>query len=243
MSPFVIVFLIFIFMVGARIDIRDSQGNTVLHYAAKYCHLELCKFLVAQRVPVAARNSNNQTAYDVTDNHVIRQYLLPLQFQSEPSDGGYSANSMAQYNIPHQQPVGGYPPAPSPLRQSAGERRVPSAQPSPVAQHVPPPSFHGAVPPAASNLFGVRPPEPLQLPVNASPTPPGPVPAPPLVGPPQVVAAGVGIQQTPLVPAVSQSETVFSAPAPVQSYTPPSVQPSVTNTRIIQSGIVVTFIT
>ena len=251
---------------GARIDVRDSQGNTALHYAAKYCHLELCKFLVTQRVPVPARNSNNQTAYDVTENHVIRQYLLPLQFQNEqPSmDSGYSGNSMSQYNIPHQQPVGGYPPAPSPLRQSAGaERRVPSAQSSPSAQPVPPTSFPGAVPPGDSHLFGARPPEPLQLAVNNNNsvnsnisninnrpgTPPSfSVPMPPPMGAPHVAAAGLGFQQSaPLAPTGHpQTEEVYSSPAPVpapapvvQSYTPTAYMQSAanSNTRIIQPGM------
>jgi len=248
---------------GARIDVRDSQGNTALHYAAKYCHLELCKFLVTQRVPVPTRNSNNQTAYDVTDNHVIRQYLLPLQFQSEQQqqpamDNGYSNNSMSQYNIPHQQPIGGYPPAPSPLRQSGGtERRIPSAQTSASAQPVPTANF-----PGASHLFGARPPEPLQLSMNNNTTsnnninnsnrpdtpPTFTVPTPPPVGmgPPHIAAAGLGFQQGSTIPAVpvsapSQSEAVYSSPAPpvVPSYTPTAYMQSTanTNTRIIQPGM------
>lgn len=158
---------------------------------------------------------------------------------------------MSQYNstIVNQQPVGGYPPAPSPLRQSGGGRNPHSAHSSPSAQPAGP--FPGAVPPSASNLFGVRPPEPLQIPsINSNPSPNPPpssysAPMPPPVGPPHIAAAGLGFQQAPLLPpsaSVQHSDTVISAPVPppVQSYTPTSYmqpnQASMTNTRIIQPG-------
>lgn len=61
----------------------DSAGNKPLHYAAKHGHHELCKFLVGKGAFPGSRNNTGQTAYDVSDNHIVRQYLLPLQFQDE----------------------------------------------------------------------------------------------------------------------------------------------------------------
>ena len=81
---------------------RDSSGNTPLHYAAKYGNYEMAKFLISRGCPASTKNTQHQTPYDVSDNHVIRQYLLPLQFQSE-RDSGSGKDAFAQYN------TGAYP--------------------------------------------------------------------------------------------------------------------------------------
>jgi hypothetical protein len=43
--------------------------------------VDLVKKLVAQGADVARRNAHRQTPYDMATNHVIRQYLLPLQLR------------------------------------------------------------------------------------------------------------------------------------------------------------------
>ena len=75
----------------------DSAGNSPLHYAAKYGHYELCKLLVEKGSYAGKRNSMGQTPYDVSDNHSVRQFLLPLQFKDEREQssgmGGYTGTS------------------------------------------------------------------------------------------------------------------------------------------------------
>ena len=69
---------------GADINLPDTYGNTPLHYAAKYGHLELCKYVVDQGANVSYKNKQSQTAYDVSESHhAIRQYLLPLVLQHD----------------------------------------------------------------------------------------------------------------------------------------------------------------
>lgn len=59
----------------------DKAGNTPLHYAAKGGHTDVVKMLVGQGAAVERRNASKLTAYDVASDHVIRQYLLPLQLK------------------------------------------------------------------------------------------------------------------------------------------------------------------
>lgn len=73
----------FKFNVGVSYDTPDSQGNLPLHYAAKYGHADLCKNLIERGCSPAKKNSNNQTPYDLSESHVVRQFLLPLQLQAE----------------------------------------------------------------------------------------------------------------------------------------------------------------
>jgi len=61
----------------------DQNGNSPLHYAAKYGHLDLCKYLVERGSMVNIKNKQLQTPYDISESHAVRQYLLPLQFQAE----------------------------------------------------------------------------------------------------------------------------------------------------------------
>ena len=71
------------FCVGVGVDFIDQQGNTPLHYAAKYGHLDLCRFLIDRGAFAGKKNDQGQTAYDTAGSHTARQYLLPLHFQSE----------------------------------------------------------------------------------------------------------------------------------------------------------------
>lgn len=66
---------------GADIITADKAGNTPLHYASKGGHTDMVKMLVGQGAAVEQRNSYRLTAYDVAKDHVIRQFLLPLQLK------------------------------------------------------------------------------------------------------------------------------------------------------------------
>lgn len=66
---------------GADFVSEDKAGNSPLHYAAKYGHIEMVKMLVGQGAAVEKRNSSRLTAYEVATDHIVRQYLLPLQLK------------------------------------------------------------------------------------------------------------------------------------------------------------------
>ena len=87
-------------MTGVAVDFPDLQGNTPLHYAARYGHLDLCRILVERGSFAGKKNDQGQTAYDTTECHTVRQYLLPLQFQSERrySFGASSCNVCNENN-------------------------------------------------------------------------------------------------------------------------------------------------
>ena len=118
-----------LFQRGLQLDMADRDGNTPLHWAAKYGHVDLVKTLIAQGAAVTAQNKSGQTPYDVSTNHVIRQFLLPLQFQVQ---------GQPQTNAPGiiQPPLHGE--IPPQEHQHQNQRLVhqtsyvPSAVPSPV---------------------------------------------------------------------------------------------------------------
>lgn len=95
---------------GVQVEICDQKGDTPLHYASKYGHIDLCKYLVGLGASTICKNNNNQTPYDVTDNHSIRQYLLPLQLAAERikadpitmSALGYTSYQAVTHNPPLQ---------------------------------------------------------------------------------------------------------------------------------------------
>lgn len=66
---------------GADIITADKAGNTPLHYASKGGYTEMVKMLVGQGAAVEKRNGSRLTSYDVATDHVVRQYLLPLQLR------------------------------------------------------------------------------------------------------------------------------------------------------------------
>eukprot|EP01035_Chromulina_nebulosa_P018487 gene18487-24200_t len=133
-----IVALDLILQRGVPIDFPDNQNNTTLHYASKYGHFELCKLLIDRGCSPAKRNSSNKTAYDVTENHVIRQYLLPLQLSTNNQYGNIALppephkpnfnndNSFNQsfqsgsYSVPPMNPPTYHPPQSYPLPPGPG---------------------------------------------------------------------------------------------------------------------------
>lgn len=68
-------------LIGADVNAQDKNGNIPLHAAAKGTRIDIVKYLVDKGADVARRNKHRQTPYDVATNHIIRQYLLPLQFR------------------------------------------------------------------------------------------------------------------------------------------------------------------
>lgn len=117
----------------------------------------MCKFIVERGGSAASKNVQNKTPYDVTDSHVIRQYLLPLQLQQEretygtadPTQLMYAAGSYAS----QQQP--GYP-------TTTGYENQQYVQPTPI------PTYSDAsVPPQPSMADGISAPlTPLINPVQ-----------------------------------------------------------------------------
>ncbi len=146
-----------ILLEGVSLELADTAGNTPLHYASKYGHVELCKVLLERGSSLAKRNKQNQNAYDVSDSHVVRQYLLPLVFQAErsgPSDQqqdfypqmgasgspqlGHTANYVAPPTLNahhHLNPFG---------QSSAGGL--------PTSSSLPPPVYSAGAPPLASGI-------------------------------------------------------------------------------------------
>ena len=68
---------------GVKIDVAGRAQNTALHCAASKGHLDLVKYLVEKEANPAAKNGNGKTPHDVSENHLIRQFLMPLQFRNE----------------------------------------------------------------------------------------------------------------------------------------------------------------
>lgn len=54
-----------------------------MHTASRYGHKDLCQYLIENGCIVGKRDNSGKTAYDVAENHVVRQYLLPLQLTFE----------------------------------------------------------------------------------------------------------------------------------------------------------------
>ena len=71
---------------GVSVEQLDQSGNSPLHFAARYGHYDLCKMLVDRGAFAGRKNASGQTPYDVSQSHMVRQYLLPLQFQSERAE-------------------------------------------------------------------------------------------------------------------------------------------------------------
>lgn len=120
-------------LLNMRIDVnlRDANGNTPLHHAARSGWLNLCKYLVERGGNVLIKNHAGQNSYDVSDaHHLVRQYLLPLQFQAEGNNndssspfpgsgnnsGSNSQDSMDNYGGGHT--VVAPPPGPPPAGNS-----------------------------------------------------------------------------------------------------------------------------
>jgi hypothetical protein len=177
------------------IEAPDSSGNTPLHYACKYGNIDICRYLIEKGASACRKNSSNETPYDVAgDHHVVRQYLLPLQFQAERSagDGGYSQppqlgiSSNASYGAGYGQQ---FPPGPAPAGQPSAAYQPPAAQHAPSIYQpaaAAPPSIYNAPSPG---YYGA--PSASSVPPSGEASPAGPLNpvSPPAVGTANTAAA------------------------------------------------------
>lgn len=195
----------------------DRAGNTPLHYASKYGHLELCRYLIEVGASPGRKNNSHQTPYDAAaEHHTVRQYLLPLQFQAErnaaESSGDYSVHSQAHMG----QTSDGYQMQTNHnFNYSHG-----TAAPGAYGTNSPPPPQGYAPHPAAH--FGMAVPMAAQSESHTFAHNPSP---PPAAGPTGVATFG---------PPTVNFPTNTSASAPMYN----NVRPVAATTRIIQPGIV-----
>jgi len=108
---------------GANVNVLDGSGYSPLHYAALGGHMEMTQRLLTMGVQVAHRNQYKQTAYDIASNHLVRQYLLPLQLKAESEMPEFQQSTpgiSTGYGVPGGQPGGGgvpsAPVAPPPIQ-------------------------------------------------------------------------------------------------------------------------------
>jgi hypothetical protein len=218
------------------VDLPDANKNTPLHYAAKYGNVELCRLLVEKGASPVVRNDQGQTAYDVADNHIVRQYLLPLQLQSERQ----SAQDSYSFAPSAQMYGGGSSYSPAPCATGATSSSVPyPGAPVASAPLVSAPSSSGSsyVAPVAANN---------SVPPVANSTPP-PIfaPAPLNLGRQATSEAtensttSITPTQVPVTPTTPSSFPPVGPPPPsvtAQAPVPMTRQVSGSNARVIQPG-------
>ena len=177
-------------------DLLDSAGNTPLHFASKYGNIDICKLLVERGCSPGKKNSKNQTAYDVAESHVVRQFLLPLQLKAErEAQGGLNPSQMGYGGYPQQQQFGsGQAAMPSGVYEPQQSYSVPAgaSQITPVA-----PASGGTL----QTPGYINPPAPLNLGLMP---PSGPLHAPPAPTPPSAGEASPAVPNA-AKPAVSSS--------------------------------------
>jgi len=69
------------------IGASDAAGDTPLHYAARNGNKDIVAVLVARGADVLSRNNIRQTPMEVSTSIMVRQFLLPLQLQTESARG------------------------------------------------------------------------------------------------------------------------------------------------------------
>lgn len=131
---------------GLDVNLSDKSGNTPLHYASRFGNIDICRYLVALKARTGVRNASGQSPYDVAESHIVRQFLLPLQFQEEANN----PDTNAQQQRP-QDPfaIGGRTElptnvAPPPLASSQGVSQTYSAGSSLHSRYVPYPGTQNA---------------------------------------------------------------------------------------------------
>ena len=237
---------------GADVDARTrSTHETPLHKAGRAGAMQAAQVLVNRGASIVARDNMRRTAYDVSSNLALRQWLLPLQMRAEaeepssqaaaappPQIGAPPTGAMPSYGAPQMSAASasgryvdpGYfaaPPTPPAARPSAPH--MTAAPPPPLAS--PPPPV-----PAAAPMVAAAPPPPMP----AAPQPPSPLrPASaPLPQSSPMRPAATSAQSSPLrpagqAPAQFQAFTAFKAGGPLRQAAPqpppppPAQQPTV----------------
>lgn len=157
-----------IFSRGVHCEQPDRNGSTPLHYASKYGHIDLCKHLVERGAFPARKNNLNQTPYDLAESHIVRQYLLPLQFNAERIDApqaeaptyNYNSTDPNRFSAPAPPQSAYQPPQPQPSYQPQPQLQ-PSYPPQAQSQSASAPAGFQALshayvaPPALSTASGV----------------------------------------------------------------------------------------
>jgi hypothetical protein len=188
-----------------------------LHYAAKYGHVDLCKVLIDRGGSLGKRNKQNQNAYDVAENHVVRQYLLPLVFQAER--GG-----QADYQHQHHQPQAAY--QQQPMYQQQQQQQQQQSQsvnlapppPQPTAANYNRPSQVYSANTNNSSLPTTA--APLNPHVNVSSSSGGFAAQPPVIGGGEGIVPPVYIHQPPPQPAYSGATAAQRASPNIRTFQP-----------------------
>ena len=72
---------------GADVDARTrSTHETPLHKAGRAGAMQAAQVLVNRGASIVARDNMRRTAYDVSSNLALRQWLLPLQMRAEAEE-------------------------------------------------------------------------------------------------------------------------------------------------------------
>ena len=72
---------------GADVDARTrSTHETPLHKAGRAGAMQAAQILVNRGASIVARDNMRRTAYDVSSNLALRQWLLPLQMRAEAEE-------------------------------------------------------------------------------------------------------------------------------------------------------------
>eukprot|EP00441_Pelagodinium_beii_P005094 CAMPEP_0197686992 /NCGR_PEP_ID=MMETSP1338-20131121/103341_1 /TAXON_ID=43686 ORGANISM="Pelagodinium beii, Strain RCC1491" /NCGR_SAMPLE_ID=MMETSP1338 /ASSEMBLY_ACC=CAM_ASM_000754 /LENGTH=584 /DNA_ID=CAMNT_0043269017 /DNA_START=44 /DNA_END=1795 /DNA_ORIENTATION=- len=61
---------------AAELELRDAEGNTSLHLAARGGHLDICRSLLRARARVNARNDYCQTPVDLAESQALADFLF-----------------------------------------------------------------------------------------------------------------------------------------------------------------------
>lgn len=140
---------------GISMESLDANGNSPLHYAARAGSIDICKLLIENGCNPARRNSHQQTPYDYSQNHVVRQYLLPIQLKAEagsqPAQMGISSDASYGYKYADPAPSMAPPGVNGGMQQPSYQ---PHPQPEPSQQPImqPPPPMNMAVAPSSGQV-------------------------------------------------------------------------------------------